>query len=239
MTIAEALIRLLKEEGLNNMTFAQTLGMSHGATSRYLHGSRVPPLNRLKQIARVFNRRLDLVIEDDNIKGRFEFRDQKRNQTFDEKIEQCRPALMNYAISRMHLQKNNADDLVQDTILKGLLLHYSWNPEVAMTTWLIGIMKRSRSKFNSRLIYVANYLETEILTDEVEDVFRKNVKLFHYIEGLSKKDREFFKYYANGIAYKEIALVMNTSENYVKVRIQTIKKLISRKIEKDTPCNSQ
>lgn len=231
MTITEALQRLMKEEGLNNNAFAQLLAVSHGTVSRYVSGSRIPPIHRLKQIAKIFNRRLDVVIENDNISGRFIFRDNVRDITFDKKIEQCRGALLRYALGNMHLKKEVAEDLVQDTILKGLLLHYTWRPEVAMTTWLIGIQKRSIGKYNSKLVYVENYVENDRLTEESENVFKNYPKLFNYIEHLGKTDKDYYKLYANGIDYKTIALQMNTTEKYVKTRIHVIKQQIRKKME--------
>lgn len=223
MTIPEALQQLMKQEGLNNITFAQMLGVSHGTTSRYILGTRTPPLNRMKQIARVFNRRLELVIENDKIKGKFVFRDQVRQPSFNEKIAECRSALKHYAIGIMKLSYESTEDIVQETLLKGMLLSHTWRPEVAMTTWLIGIMKRSRTKKRHNVVYIEDYIETEHLTAEAEVMFTEKPKLFKYVESLSKNDRAYFKLYATGVPYKLIAIEMNTTEKYVKTKIKLIK----------------
>ena len=230
MTISESLQRLIKEEGLNNITFSQMLAISHTTTSRYLNGTRIPPLNRLKQIAFVFNRRCTLVLENDKITGKFVFRESLRDISFDDKIEQSRKALYHYATFRMHLRKEDAEDIVQDTIIKGMLLINTWRPEIALTTWLIAILKRSRNKWNSKLVFVENYIENEQLTIEAENTFRSHPKLFECVESLSPADKDLFKLYLNGLSYKFISLHKNCTESAVKMRIRALKLRLYRKL---------
>jgi len=123
MTIAESLTRLMHEEGLNNITFAQLLGLSAGTVSRYVSGNRIPNLKRLQQISTVFDRNLVLTFIGGNIHSKFQLREHVREITFDEKLELCRNPLFGYCRNRLHMTKENAEDLVQETMYRAMKLH--------------------------------------------------------------------------------------------------------------------
>ena len=198
--------------------------------SRYINNVRIPTWRRLIQISNVVDRRLILQINNEIIQAKFELKELKREVTFDEKIQQCSLALMKYCISRMHLLKEDAEDTVQETIYRALTMHYTWRPEISMMTWLIGIAKKVKDRRNGRLIYVNNYIESGILSDESEQTFREHSDLFHYIENLNPVNKKYYKLYLNGIPYKQIALQMNVAEFTVKRKIKTIKLALSEKI---------
>lgn len=239
MTIAEALIRLMKEEGLNNLSFAHLLGVNPPCISRYLSGSRIPPLKRLIQISFVCNRRLILEFNNNNpIHARFILRETVRETSFNEKLVQCQNPLMGYCISRLNLKKEDAEDVVQETLYRALTLHETWQREISMLTWLIGIAKNVKNRKASKLIFVENYLEHESMNDEVETVFRKSPNLFNYIEEMKKSSKQTYKLYLSGLPLKEIAIQLNTTEAAVKMRIKNVKKYLRIKLESETPCNS-
>lgn len=231
MTIAKALKQLMHEEGLNNISFAQLLGVTPACTSRYIHGSKIPPLNRLIQISQVLNRRITLKIFDKEIQAKFELKELKREVTFDEKLEQCSKPLMSYCLARLHLKKEDAEDIVQETIYRALTMHYTWRPEVSMMTWLIGIAKRIKNRRRRKIVYIENYIESDFLTEEAEEVFRKDVYLFKHIENLDPKSRKYYKLYLNGMPFSQIALEMNTTVNYVKTKIYNLKNYLNKNIK--------
>ena len=231
MTIAESLKRLMHEEGLNNITFAQLLGLAAGTVSRYVSGYRIPNLKRLQQISSVFDRNLVLTFIGGNIHSKFQLREHVREITFDEKLELCRNPLFGYCRNRLHLTKENAEDLVQETMYRAMKLHSTWRPEVAMLTWLIGIAKRAKDRSNSNLSFLDSYIGHEQLTEESEDAFRYNVDLFKYVEKLNPSRKKYYQLYAIGLSHREIAEKMNSNENAVKEKIKNIKRLLRRKIE--------
>jgi RNA polymerase sigma factor (sigma-70 family) len=229
--ISEAIKQVMKEEGYGPTSFSVLLGINKTTVHKYLSERIIPPVKRLQQITKLLNRSLILTINNGTIGAKFVLREGVREITFDNRIEQCREPVMRYCLVHMHLSKSDAEDVTQETMLRGMLLHYTWRPEVAMTTWLIGIAKRIKDKRHDKLVLIENYIDTDRLNDEVENVFRKNVNLFAYVQGLNDKDRNYFRLYINGIDYKSIADEMNTSEQVVKNKIRNIKQIIRRRIE--------
>lgn len=238
MNIADALNRLLKEEGLNNLSFAQLLGVNPPCTSRYLSGSRIPPLNRLKQIAKVFNRKLILEFTLDEIQAKFVLKESIREISFDDKLQQCHMPLMRYCMNRMFLRKEDAEDVTQETLYRALKLHNTWNPEVAIMTWLIAIAKNVKSRKMSKLMFIDDYLKFDKLCDESEETFRHNPNLFNYIDEMNPANKEICKLYLTGVPYTTIAKQVNSSEGAIKMRIKNIKKYLRLKTERDMLCNS-
>jgi len=235
MTIAEAIIQLRKEEGLNNNGLAHMLGVSAACISKYEKGRQIPPMKRLVQIATVFKRNLVITIVTGNIQAQFITKETIRSLSFDKRLAECEPGLRRYCQSHLCRNQEDVNDLVQDTMYTALRRFDTLRADVAMMTWLIGIAKNIVRKKASKLVYVESYLEHESITDEIEDYFRANGDVFRFIEKLTPMRREAYKLSLIGLEYKEIAQKMGTSEGSIKTMMGQSKARLRKLLEKQTP----
>lgn len=237
MTIAEALIQLRKEEGLNNNGMAHLLGISAACVSRYEKSKLTPPLKRLVQIATVFKRNLVITIVTGNIQAQFIMKESIRSLSFDKRLTECEMGLRKYCSTHLCRNQEDVNDLVQDTMYTALRRFDTLRADVAMMTWLIGIAKNTVRKKASKLIYVESYIENDRITDEIEDYFRAHGDVFRYIEKLTPTRREAYKLSLIGLEYKEIAEKLGSTEGSIKTMMGQIKIRLRTMIEKTTPCN--
>jgi len=234
MTIAEAIDQMMKQEGLNNMALAQMMDLKPCTISRYRYGVRAPNLKKLQQMATVCNRKISIVIAEDFIQAVFLVKETVADFSFDQKLIKCREPLLRFCIGRLKLKKEDAEDVTQETLYRARTLHYTWQADVAMTTWLIGIAKRVhwQNKKSNKLVYIDSYIAYDTLTNESEEQFRGNTDLFKYVGNLKGKQREFYRHYVIGTPYKDIAEKFNTTEGYVKNSIKSTKKYLREKLKK-------
>ncbi len=230
MTIGESITRLRKEEGLSGIALAELLGVSGACITRYEKDQLVPPVKRLKQIAKVCNRTFNLKIHPETMHSIFTFRESIRVKSFDEKLQDCWQPLFNYCMKFLSRNQSDAKDLVQETMLTALKMHYSLRADVAIMTWLIGIAKKKALSRKSKLVLVENYLETDKLTNEIEEYFRANVDIWKFITNLTDRRRKIYELAMIGLEYKEIAYQLNTTENAIKTTMGQIRGQLKKMI---------
>jgi len=114
--------------------------------------------------------------------------------------------------------------------------HATYIPEGPILTWLIGIAKnmnrtRIKRETNSKLIFVENYIETDRLTDSIEDYFRENKDVFTAIEALPDKNKKAYQLSLIGYSYRDIAKQLGTTEKYVKTMMGKNKRKLMSIIE--------
>lgn len=238
MTIAESIVKLRQEEGLNNISLAALLGISCASVTMYQNGKRVPPLHRLVHIAVACNRNLSLEVISGKVHAKFTLKTTLREISFDTKLHECEPALRSYCRKFLCRNKDDENDLVQEVFVVALTRHFTLRPEVSMLTWLIGIAKNSVKKHASKLLYVESYIEHDHLTDDIENFFRAHTDVFRYIEKLKPSRKKMYELSLIGMEYKDIARQMNTTEGSIKVMMGHTKRQLRQMIEKDIVCNS-
>jgi RNA polymerase sigma factor (sigma-70 family) len=231
MTIGESIKLLRKEEGLSARALAELIGVTGSTICQYEKGGVIPPIKRLKQICKACNRSLILKIYPDGLHCKFMLRESVREVSFNEKITECWKPLYSYCIRYLCRNKDDAKDLVQDTLLAAIKAHNTLRSDVGIMTWLIGIAKNLAVKKKSKLSYVEKYIETDLLTNESEEFFRKNVNVWKYVNKINKNRRRIFELSAIGLSYRDIAEQTGSTENSIKntmCKIRTeIKKLVN------------
>ncbi len=230
MTIGESITRLRKEEGLSGIALAELLGVSGACITMYENGKRTPNIKMLQRIAKVCNRTFNLKIHPEDMDSIFTFRESVRVKSFDKKIQECWQPLFNYCMKFLCRNQSDAKDLVQETMLTALKMHYSLRADVAIMTWLIGIAKKKALARKSKLVLVETYIETDKLTDEIEDYFRANVDIWKFIANLTDRKRKIYELAMIGLEYKEIAYQLNTTENAIKTTMGQIRGQLKKMI---------
>jgi len=238
MTIGEAIVRLQKEEGLNNTGLARLLGLSYASISMYASGKRIPNIKRLIHIANACNRNLIIEIISGKVHAKFIMKETVREISFDKKLQECEPGLRRYVLAHLCRNVDNANDLVQDTLFTALRRHDTLFPEVSMMTWLIGIAKNIVRKKASKLVLIESYLETDSITDEIEGYFREHGDVFRFLEKLTPMRREAYKLSLIGLEYKEIAKKLGTSEGSIKTMMGQSKARLCELIKNDKHATS-
>ena len=138
---------------------------------------------------------------------------------------------MLYSVAlRYTKNRNDADDLVQETSLKVYRNYQKYNPEYDFKSWTVAIMENTFIS-NIRKIKTArkhlqgfkHYRNSEITTttkvveDQEQDV---QAKLWGKIEDLPAKSKEPFVLHLEGYRYDEIA-------NHLEIPIGTVKSRIN------------
>jgi RNA polymerase sigma factor (sigma-70 family) len=233
MTIAESIEKLMREEGHTTRSFAELFNVCLATVHNWIRGKRTPQVKRLREIASVCNRILELKISKKYIDAKFLLRESPREITFDQKLKECYQPLFRFC--RVHLCKSADDtkDLVQETLYAALKHHSTLYPDVSMLTWLIGIAKNISRKKASKLVYVESYIETDLITDEIETYFQNHGDVFRFIEKLTPKRREAYKLALIGLEYKEIAKKLNTTEGTIKTMMGQTKIRLRKMIENE------
>ncbi|MFA5366320.1 MAG: RNA polymerase sigma factor [Dehalococcoidia bacterium] len=151
---------------------------------------------------------------------------------FVEKID--RRALKRYALYLEHSNIDNAEDLLQDTIIRMIEKadKFDKNKFSSVTKWGISVMhnifidkKRSerREKHNTRYISEIEHFDHPDTSKEPKTLFiREKRKLAKSLIS-NDKQREVFVLRCFGLSYKDIADATKSTENQIKARIHDMK----------------
>lgn len=147
---------------------------------------------------------------------------------FNAKLVSLESMLKKYALALTH-NKEDADDLVQETFLKVLENRDKFNVSTNMKAWVYTIMKNAfinsyrRAKRSNEVIdfsadnylYLLNAIDASEIPDESLRAQEINIK----ITELNREHREVFQLFNKGYKYKEIADMLGLSIGTVKSRI--------------------
>lgn len=138
-------------------------------------------------------------------------------QFFIQYVRENQERLRRYLIALCCGDVAAADDIAQETYMKAYLTADTFRDETKFTAWIF------RIAYNSFLSLRQSWHPTEdienaagVMTDEGKDY----QELYLALDRLSEKERSaVLLYYIQGYAVKEIAEVMNSSENAVKLHL--------------------
>jgi len=230
MTIGEAIKQTRIAEGLTQQSLSILSGFSERSINNWEREKKVPKLQSLKLVAEAFGR--DMVITYSVTKKilsiEFLVNDGIRLKSFDERVTNnaIQAKLHHFCLRLCEYNKDNANDLVQETTMNALIYHHRWNEaSCQLITWLCGIAKnihyRNKKKLN-KLTYVEDYIETGIVNEpEGEEA---PTKAYQFINKLSDKRKKLYKLRLAGYKYGEIAKELGTTELYVKSRFFQVRK---------------
>lgn len=158
-------------------------------------------------------------------------------QIFQEHI----PNLQAFAL-QLTRDKNDAEDLYQDTVYKAIRYRHLYKPKTNLQAWLMTIMrntfindwrrrKRKQQLAEMQIPGVTFSQSTPVRNDgEQKIVLQEIMKALREIdEGLSKPFMMAFK----GYKYEEIATEMDLPLGTVKSRIHQARKLLKAKIRRN------
>jgi RNA polymerase sigma factor (sigma-70 family) len=157
---------------------------------------------------------------------------------FNHKILSLKDNLQYFAYS-LTSNREDANDLIQDTYLKAIIHKDKFDPATNLKAWIYTIMKntfinkyRKDVKVNTiidntkDLYYLNNSGQSDIVTP---DSNYNHSELVRVIDGLEDEHRIPFQMHFQGYKYKEIADSLNLSIGTVKSRIFfSRKKLMER-----------
>ena len=147
---------------------------------------------------------------------------------FNEQMLSFKTPLKYFAIS-LTLDRDDADDLLQDTLLKALMYKDKYADSTNLKAWLYTIMKNTfinnyRRNTKTRQIidktkdlYFLNIPQSNGEVSPISQIAEKDIK--KHIEALSEDLRVPFVRYFEGYKYKEIADALSIPIGTVKSRI--------------------
>jgi len=154
-------------------------------------------------------------------------------------VEKEANPLKNYA---MQLTRNleDANDLVQETMLKAFTYHNKFTKGTNLKGWLYTIMKNSFINNYRRLVKRNTFIDTtdntyyldapsHVTGNRGEDKFLKK-DLEKAIEGLPKDLRKTFTMNLKGFKYHEIAEILHIPIGTVKTRIFVARRQLRKKL---------
>lgn len=153
------------------------------------------------------------------------------NREFDKLCKENERSLMYMAMKYSNFHKENAEDLLQDTLLKAGRAFHSYKPDFKFTTWVGRIMRnRAIDEFRKSKDMNVSSLDT---TDELNicnmipngeysafmDSFDIEYLRKHAKEVLSPKLLAPYEMWAQSMAYKEICAKLDLPMGTVKARV--------------------
>jgi RNA polymerase sigma-70 factor (ECF subfamily) len=152
----------------------------------------------------------------------------KNNTTFRKQLEDSRRELLRFA-RKLTANRDDADDLLQDTMLKALSNEDKFVPDTNFKAWVYTLMRN---------IFINNYrreLRMQTHTDGTEGQFYLNSareesvdstesaydlkEMYHILGLLPKENKVPFAMFVSGFKYREIAEKMALPIGTVKSRI--------------------
>ena len=159
---------------------------------------------------------------------------------FNHKILSLRDNLQYFAYS-LTSNREDANDLLQDTFLKAIVHKDKFDPSTNLKAWIYTIMKntfinkyRKDIKVNTiidntkDLYYMNNSSQSDIV---MPDSKYNQTELEKVVDGLTDEHRIPFQMHLHGYKYKEIADSLNLSIGTVKSRIFFSRKKLMEKLQ--------
>lgn len=149
---------------------------------------------------------------------------------FEKELWELRGDLLLYA---NYLTKNrcNAEDLVQNTFLRAIRFKNSFEPRTNFRKWIFTILINTfrneiltinrRKKVQNNDIIIGLYRQKYYFNGSTTKFALYDI--FDSVNSLSITNQKTFKMYLSGYLYKEIADILNISENTIKTRIRSSK----------------
>jgi RNA polymerase sigma-70 factor (ECF subfamily) len=139
-------------------------------------------------------------------------------------------------------KKEDANDLVQETLLKGLMNRGKFVPDGSLQAWTFTIMKntfineyrrssRQRS-YHDQTKDLSFVQQAEYSYSDYPDSAYSVKEITRIIEQLEEKFRIPFKMYVQGFRYKEIAEELNLNIGTVKSRIFLSRKQLKSELNR-------
>lgn len=138
-----------------------------------------------------------------------------------------------------NLSKEDIEEIVSDVFLAIWKNQSRLDINKEISTYLVGIAKnlynkKIRNKKNSIDIndYNNNLFDTESIDIKIENKEKENL-IFMLLNNMKQEDKDIFiLYYYNAKSIKDIANILNITENKIKSRLFRIRRKIKKGLEK-------
>ena len=139
----------------------------------------------------------------------------------------------------LNLSNEDIEEIVSDVFLAVWKNQSRLDINKEISTYLVGIAKnlynkKIRNKKNIVNIenYKNNLFDTESIDIKIENTEKENL-IFMLINNMKQEDKDIFiLYYYNAKSIKDIANILNITENKIKSRLFRIRRKIKRGLEK-------
>lgn len=155
-------------------------------------------------------------------------------QSFDELVACYAPRLFNF-IFQLVRNREDAEDLTQETFLKAYQGIHRYRSSYSFTTWLFTIAKRSaidHFRAHNQHEPLADYDEVDaqdpsVLTEQQDE----RTAIWNLVRQLPPKQFEvLWLRYAEGFSIAETARIMNATQIYVKVLLHRARKQLALRL---------
>ncbi len=169
------------------------------------------------------------------------YRDGNKNYAFNLIVEKYKTQLY-WQIRRMVISHDDADDVLQNSLIKVWESLDTFREESKLFTWLYRIvtnesltfLKKKRNKYIIPLVNVERQLVNNLRTDEYFTGDEIERKLQKAILQLPEKQRIVFNMrYYDEISYEEMSEILNTSEGALKASFHHALKKIEKYLSGD------
>lgn len=159
--------------------------------------------------------------------------------TVTEQISALRATLLSFSF-RFARDRDEANDLVQETLLKAISNHHRFTEHVNLKGWLFMIMKNT---------FINNYRKNQrmkVTSDSINDSMQRTIpdrhilsypdraleydELLRHMDGLSGEILMPFRMHTSGYKYREIADELNLPIGTVKNRIFKARQALQQKL---------
>ena len=131
-----------------------------------------------------------------------------------------------------------AKDLLQEVSVNLWLGLSKFKGQANISTWVYRVtvntclMYKRKKRINTIDLTSIQELKTDAVTISDKDKLTSDLQLLHqFITELPEKERLIIILYLEDISYKEIAEIVGDSSNYIGVKINRIKKKLTKKFE--------
>ena len=151
---------------------------------------------------------------------------QRSREKFVQLLEPVKKHLYNFIHKSLNFT-DEADDIFQDTVMKGFRYFYSYNPDKPFKTWIFTIA-HNRIKDHYRKNRPTQALEDWISCEtQDEEVRALVIDVYGAVTHLKPHHREiFYLYYYNEFKVSEIAKITGKSQTNVKFILNQARKRI-------------
>jgi len=160
---------------------------------------------------------------------------------FEERVLEHLDSLYNLAL-RMTQNKQDAEDLVQEAVLRAYRFFYKFETGTNFKAWIMTILrniyinqyrKRIKEPLKVEFEEVENFISFPEITGSQEEIFSETLKPL--IDKLPEELRTTITlFYVDGFSYKEIAKVMNCPVGTVMSRLYTARQILKKQLGKVT-----
>ena len=138
-----------------------------------------------------------------------------------------------------NLSNEDIEEIVSDVFLAVWKNQSRLDINKEISTYLVGIAKNlyNKKKRNKKNIvnienYKNNLFDTESIDIKIENTEKENL-IFMLVNNMKQEDKDIFiLYYYNAKSIKDIANILNITENKIKSRLFRIRRKIKRGLEK-------